>query len=125
MILSFIKTKKRFLAAQTNKEIYKSLRGSFTGQNVHITRPNSTNITNEGLSHLANAKNIHLSYCNVVTDAGLVHLANVKIIDLMGCRFVTDVGLTHLKKVDGILLTGTSITTTGKQKLRARGVKNF
>ena len=80
--------------------------------------------TDAGLAHLSNVDNIGLSACEGITDAGLTHLKNVKEIDLREC-YVTDVGLAHLENVKVINLTCCcdGVTDSGKQRLRARGVK--
>jgi len=109
-VLGFIETKKRFLVAQTNKEIYKYLWSSFTGQKINLRHEW---VTAAGLAHLRNVEKIDLGGCKGVTDAGLAHLKNVKVIDLMGCTRVTDAGLAHLENVEKIYLMNTKVTSIG------------
>jgi hypothetical protein len=108
VVLSFLPGSQRWLAALVNKEIYKSLWGSFTGQNIDLA---CTRVTDAGLVHLTNVKGIYLNGTGV-TDAGLAHLTNVKVIDLSH-TIVTDAGLVHLENVEEIDLTCTRVTDTG------------
>ena len=140
VVLSIIPGSRRWLAAQVNKEIYKSLGGSFTGQNIDLA---CTGVTDAGLAHLRNAEEIYLNGTEVtdaglahltkvkvidlshtkVTDAGLAHLRNVENIDLGCCKNITDAGLAHLTNVKEIHLNYCpGITDAGKQMLRERGV---
>jgi hypothetical protein len=100
-VLSFLPTIDRFQVAPTNKEIYTSLKNSFTGQTIDLTH---TGVTDAGLAHLSHVKEIVLWGCDEVTDAGLAHLLNVKVINLWDCQEVTDTGLAHLSNVENINL---------------------
>ena len=80
VVLSFLPTRTRILVAPIDKEIFASLQNSFTGQTTRWG--DCRNITDAGLAHLKNAKNINLGHSRSITDAGLAHLRNVENINL-------------------------------------------
>jgi len=117
MALSFLPTYSRTLVGPTNKQIYGSLRNSFTGQKVMHLRSNKLSpIMN--LALYASAEEIDLYRCECITDVGLEHLKNVNVINLNTCRSITDAGLAHLKNVKKINLCETNITDAGLAYLR-------
>ena len=69
-VLSFVTdAKDRFKVLTTNKDIYTSLsiKNSFTEQTVYLR---SSGVTDAGLAHLSNVKEINLACCKNITDAG-------------------------------------------------------
>jgi hypothetical protein len=118
MVLSFLPIRNRNFVGPTNKEIYLSLRNSFTGQSVMHLRC-SRCVTDDKLALYASAKQIDLYFCHNITDAGLVHLKNVEVIDLAFNDNITDAGLAHLKNVKEINLSGCgNITDAGLEYLK-------
>ena len=106
MVLSFLPTYNRTLVGPTNKQIYESLRNSFTGQSVMHLRNSTRRRQDYKLALYESAKEVDLYCCYNITDADLVHLKNVKTINLAFNENITDAGLAHLKNVKEINLTG-------------------
>jgi len=119
----------RFRVAQTNKEIYSSLQGSFTGQKIDLYGPPSDSsltclknlrkinfwcgATDGVMKYFENVHDIVVMWGNNITDSGLQHLKNVKTLELRGSN-ITDDGLAHLENVEELFLKGTDrITDAG------------
>ena len=91
------------------------------------------NLSNEYLALLSNVKRINLSLRNIhysndlVTDDGLIHLVNVKEIDLSRRRNITDNGLSHLTQLKKLIINDCRITGScfsNFSKLKTLSFKN-
>jgi hypothetical protein len=59
----------------------------------------SSQISDEGLSHLKGIHTLDLKWCEQISDKGLEHLKGIHTLNLTGCSQITDNGLGHLKGI--------------------------
>jgi hypothetical protein len=102
-----------------------SLLSQMQGMNLFSLKLSSTEVTDDGLTHLIRLTSLKCLYLSntQITDAGLTHLEKMTGLEALGLANtqISDAGLTHLKELTGLDtldLSNTQITDAGLTQLK-------